>query len=53
MVRKLASCFVCIAAVGVASAASTNEFAAIDIMETVRQSAVADKFTFSTTRSSL
>ena len=49
MVRKLASCFICIAAVGVASAASTNEFTPIDIMETVRQSAVENKFTFSTT----
>ena len=49
MVRKLASCFICIAAVGVASAASTNEFTPIDIMETVRQSEVESPFTFSTT----
>ena len=49
MVRKLASCFICLAVVGVASAASTNEFTSIDIMEAVRQSEVESPFKFSTT----
>ena len=49
MVRKLACGFVCIAAVGVASAASTNEFTSIDIMEAVRQSEVESPFTASFT----
>ena len=40
---------IALAAAGVAQAASTNEFAAIDIMETVRQSAVESPFTASFT----
>ena len=51
--RKLASGIACIVAASVVScvaqAASTNDFTPIDIMETVRQSAVENKFTFSTT----
>ena len=52
--RKLTSGLVCLAAafaaaIGVARAASTNEFAAIDIMETVRQSTVESPFTASFT----
>ena len=49
MVRKLACGFFCLAVVGVASAASTNEFTSIDIMETVRQSTVESPFTASFT----